>query len=96
MDTSRGTEDAVADTSDPLHVDDHNRQTEAHPCAHGSGRDEEMEKVLEKQAELIGQFQAEENAQREWEQKYNENKISTLVCIYTRQLLAVICCVLYL
>ena len=72
-----GMEEAVADTSDSLHVDDHNRQTESH----GSGRDEEMERVLEKQAELIGQFQAEENAQREWEQKYNEKKISTLVCI---------------
>jgi len=29
-------------------------------------KDGEMERVLEKQAELIGQFEAEENAQREW------------------------------
>ena len=83
--TSMGVEKAVADTSDC-----HNRQNEAHPYDHGSGRDEEMETVLEKHAKFIGQFQAEENAQREWEQKYNEKKIATLVCIYTGRLLAVI------
>ncbi|XP_074582952.1 uncharacterized protein LOC141839159 isoform X2 [Curcuma longa] len=41
-------------------------------------RDEEMERVLEQQAQLIGQFEAEEKAQQEWEKKYSENKISNL------------------
>lgn len=72
-------EAAVADISDSHHRDgDHNRQTEGHPCGNGSGRDEDMERVLEKRAMLIYQFQAEENAQREWEQKYNEKTISNL------------------
>ncbi|KAJ1263147.1 hypothetical protein BS78_09G161700 [Paspalum vaginatum] len=38
----------------------------------------EMEKVLEKQAELIGQFEAEENAQREWEKKFSKGQDSTV------------------
>ncbi|ONK57170.1 uncharacterized protein A4U43_C10F17320 [Asparagus officinalis] len=80
MITSRGVmEDVVVVTSDFHHVDDHSRQTEVHPCANGSERDEEMERVLEKQAKFIGQFQAEETAQREWEEKYNQSKTSTLV-----------------
>jgi hypothetical protein len=37
-------------------------------------KDGEMERVLEKQAELIGQYEEEERAQREWEKQYNENK----------------------
>ncbi|XP_040380494.1 uncharacterized protein LOC102707680 [Oryza brachyantha] len=40
-------------------------------------KDREMERVLEKQAELIGQFEAEENAQREWEKKFNISRDST-------------------
>ncbi|PUZ65745.1 hypothetical protein GQ55_3G249700 [Panicum hallii var. hallii] len=40
-------------------------------------KDGEMERVLEKQAELIGQYQAEENAQREWEKKFSESRDST-------------------
>ncbi|KAL5673304.1 hypothetical protein ACJX0J_017610, partial [Zea mays] len=34
----------------------------------------EMARVLERQAELIGQYEEEENAQREWEKQYNENR----------------------
>jgi hypothetical protein len=41
--------------------------------------DGEMERVLEKQAELIGQYEAEENAQREWEKKFSESRDSTTV-----------------
>lgn len=44
------------------------------------GKDGEMERVLEKQAELIGQYEAEENAQREWEKKFSESRDSTAVC----------------
>lgn len=37
-------------------------------------KDGEMERVLEKLAELIGQYEAEENAQREWEKKFNGSR----------------------
>lgn len=37
-------------------------------------KDGEMERVLERQAELIGQYEDEEKAQREWEKHYNENR----------------------
>ncbi|RZS05749.1 hypothetical protein BHM03_00036313 [Ensete ventricosum] len=37
-----------------------------------------MERVLEQQAQLIGQYEAEEKAQREWEKRYSENKCSNL------------------
>uniref|UniRef100_A0A0A9DKF7 Uncharacterized protein n=1 Tax=Arundo donax TaxID=35708 RepID=A0A0A9DKF7_ARUDO len=47
-------------------------------CAMDYGKDGEMEKVLEKQAELIGQYEAEENAQREWEKKFSESHDSTV------------------
>ncbi|KAM0903967.1 hypothetical protein ACQ4PT_018313 [Festuca glaucescens] len=40
-------------------------------------KDGEMERVLEKQAELIGQYEAEENAQREWEKKFSGSQDST-------------------
>ncbi|CAD6229038.1 unnamed protein product [Miscanthus lutarioriparius] len=35
--------------------------------------DGEMERVLERQAELIGQYEEEEKAQREWEKQYSRN-----------------------
>jgi hypothetical protein len=35
-------------------------------------KDGEMERVLEKQAELIGQYESEEKAQREWEKQFND------------------------
>ncbi|MCO5599072.1 hypothetical protein L7F22_053171 [Adiantum nelumboides] len=37
-------------------------------------RDTEVERVLERQAELIEQYEAEENAQRAWEAKFKEGK----------------------
>ncbi|KAF6996123.1 hypothetical protein CFC21_012503 [Triticum aestivum] len=37
----------------------------------------EMERVLENQAALIGQYEAQENAQREWEKKFNGSRDST-------------------
>ncbi|KAI4346439.1 hypothetical protein L6164_007334 [Bauhinia variegata] len=43
----------------------------------GYGRENDMEKALELQAQLIGQFEAMEKAQREWEQKFRENNNST-------------------
>jgi hypothetical protein len=53
------------------------------------GKDGEMERVLEKQAELIGQYEAEENAQREWEKKFSENRDSTVVCTFLFAYLAI-------
>lgn len=43
-------------------------------------KDGEMERVLEKQAELIEQYEEEEYAQREWERKFNNSRDSTAVC----------------
>lgn len=42
-----------------------------------NGRDRDMERALEHQAQLIGQYEAEEKAQREWEEKFRENNSST-------------------
>ncbi|CAL4946492.1 unnamed protein product [Urochloa decumbens] len=41
----------------------------------------EMERVLERQAELIGQYEEEEEAQREWEKQYNESRNANKVDI---------------
>ncbi|XP_057471598.1 uncharacterized protein LOC130760344 isoform X1 [Actinidia eriantha] len=37
------------------------------------GSDNDMERALDHQAQLIGQFEEEEKAQREWEEKFREN-----------------------
>uniref|UniRef100_A0A5B6ZW38 Uncharacterized protein n=1 Tax=Davidia involucrata TaxID=16924 RepID=A0A5B6ZW38_DAVIN len=42
----------------------------------GNGSDKDMERALEHQAQLIGQYEAEEKAQREWEEKFRENNSS--------------------
>ncbi|GMP25025.1 hypothetical protein CsSME_00002083 [Camellia sinensis var. sinensis] len=41
------------------------------------GSDKDMERALEHQAQLIGQYEEEEKAQREWEEKFRENNNST-------------------
>ncbi|CAN6697553.1 unnamed protein product [Malus baccata var. baccata] len=43
----------------------------------GHGRDKDMEKALEHQAQLICQNEEMEKAQREWEEKFRENNTST-------------------
>lgn len=45
----------------------------------GVHKDEEMEQALEKQARLILRYQAEEDSQREWEEKFKENNVSSKV-----------------
>lgn len=50
------------------------------PHSNGFGRDRAMETAIEQQDQLIVQYMAEENAQREWEQKYKVNRSSTFVC----------------
>ncbi|XP_057476572.1 uncharacterized protein LOC130764373 isoform X2 [Actinidia eriantha] len=42
------------------------------------GSDNNMERALDHQAQLIGQFEEEEKAQREWEEKFRENNNATL------------------
>lgn len=44
---------------------------------YGKGKD--MEKALEDQAQLIGQYEAMEKAQREWEEKFRESNTGTPV-----------------
>ncbi|RDX71273.1 hypothetical protein CR513_49404, partial [Mucuna pruriens] len=43
----------------------------------GYGREKDMEKALEHQAQLIDQYEAMEKAQREWEEKFRENNSTT-------------------
>lgn len=43
-------------------------------------RDEDMESALQHQAQLIGQYEEEEKAQREWEEKFRENNSGAQVC----------------
>ncbi|URE44988.1 hypothetical protein MUK42_13577 [Musa troglodytarum] len=59
-------------------VDVQEKEADGSRYAIASERDEEMERVLKEQAKLIGQYEDEEKAQREWEQKYNENKASNM------------------
>ncbi|KAG6677528.1 hypothetical protein I3843_14G031100 [Carya illinoinensis] len=40
------------------------------------GKDKDMEKALEDQAQLIGRYEAMEKAQRDWEEKFRENNTS--------------------
>uniref|UniRef100_A0A0D9V801 Uncharacterized protein n=1 Tax=Leersia perrieri TaxID=77586 RepID=A0A0D9V801_9ORYZ len=47
-------------------------------------KDGEMERMLERQAELIGQYEAEEEAQRQWEEQYNENQSATKVHVVVK------------
>lgn len=49
--------------------------------------DKDMERALNQQAQLIGQYEAEEKAQREWEEKYRESNSYTRVYIYRFQLI---------
>lgn len=44
-------------------------------------KDEDMETALLHQAQLIGRYEEEEKAQREWEEKFRENNSATQVCI---------------
>jgi hypothetical protein len=46
------------------------------------GKDGQMERALEVQAQLIDQFRAEENAQREWEMMYSQNINIPEVCFF--------------
>lgn len=60
------------DSSSSFYPDGRNRESKV-----GGGKDD-MDKALEQQAQLIIQFQAMENAQKEWEEKFNETKMKML------------------
>ncbi|PON56331.1 transcriptional regulator ATRX [Parasponia andersonii] len=54
-----------------------NGRTTNHLDINGNGQDRDMEKALEDHAQLIGQYEEMEKAQREWEEKFKENNAST-------------------
>lgn len=58
------------------------RVNNCHYCR-GDGGDKDMKRALEHQAELIGRYEAEEKAQRDWEEKFRENNSHTPVCLVT-------------
>ena len=43
--------------------------------------EKDMEKALEYQSQLIGRYEEEEKAQREWEEKFKEDNNSTPACL---------------
>jgi len=55
------------------------------------GSNGDMERALEHQAQLIGRYEAQEKAQRDWEEKCGENNISTPVCCSIAILAAITC-----
>lgn len=61
-----------------------NRRKEKGAGLHANGIDRygDMERALEQQAQLIGRFEAEENAQREWEEKYRENNYAVVYIFF--------------
>ncbi|KAF5187806.1 enolase-phosphatase E1-like isoform X1 [Thalictrum thalictroides] len=54
-------------------LDDQRKEANDILAANGSERNVELQRALEYQAHLIGQFKAEENAQREWEEQFKGN-----------------------
>ncbi|PKI68542.1 hypothetical protein CRG98_011028 [Punica granatum] len=61
-------------------LQEQNESLEAAVLSHSGdefGAEREMERALEHQAQLIGQYKDMEKAQREWEEKYRENNSST-------------------
>ncbi|OVA03619.1 hypothetical protein BVC80_1651g130 [Macleaya cordata] len=54
-------------------LEDKRKETCAGLYANGNQSDADMEDAIEKQAQLIGRYEAEEIAQREWEEKFRED-----------------------
>ncbi|PIA39192.1 hypothetical protein AQUCO_02700401v1 [Aquilegia coerulea] len=54
-------------------LDDQRKEANDILASNGTERNAELQRALEYQAHLIGQFKAEENAQREWEEKFKGN-----------------------
>lgn len=81
-------EKVVQDGPLPGCLENHRNAGDNDLDCNGYGRDRDMEKALEDQAQLIGQYEEMEKAQREWEEKFRENNSSTPVC-FIRALLAI-------
>ncbi|CAA2934929.1 Hypothetical predicted protein [Olea europaea subsp. europaea] len=60
----------------PVVLENHGQETNGH-YFDGHGGDNDMERALQHQAQLIGQYEEEEKAQREWEEKFRESNIYT-------------------
>lgn len=67
--------------SKDAHTGSKEHQRNGDPDFNGHGRNKDMERALEHQAQLIGQNEEMEMAQREWEEKFRENNTSTPVCL---------------
>ncbi|KAL2548948.1 hypothetical protein Fot_10478 [Forsythia ovata] len=61
----------------PVVLENHRQETNGHYVS-GHGADNDMERALQHQAQLIGKYEEEEKAQREWEEKFRENNSYTL------------------
>lgn len=59
---------------------ENDRRIPNHLDVNGHGQEKDMKTALEHRAQLIGQYEEMEKAQREWEEKYRENNTSTPVC----------------
>lgn len=68
----------------PVVLENHGQETNGH-YFDGHGGDNDMERALQHQAQLIGQYEEEEKAQREWEEKFRESNIYTPVKFYQFQ-----------
>ncbi|KAI4382663.1 hypothetical protein MLD38_008599 [Melastoma candidum] len=66
------------DTDTSVLVDERNAVNAARHQRDEHGEETNMEKALQYQEQLIGQYEAVEKAQREWEEKFQENRSSAL------------------
>ncbi|XP_026414737.1 uncharacterized protein LOC113310327 [Papaver somniferum] len=87
----RETRSALAEIRDDCQLQENGTDTEFGDISSGSNKpailkeslkgkvfvDLDMKRSLENQARLIGHYEAEENAQREWEEKFRENNSCT-------------------
>ncbi|CAA3032677.1 Hypothetical predicted protein [Olea europaea subsp. europaea] len=78
----RETRSAIEKLQNHVHVkatymsENHRQETNGHYFG-GHGGDNDMERALKHQAQLIWQYEEEEKAQREWEERFRENNIYT-------------------
>ncbi|XP_062091855.1 uncharacterized protein LOC133797809 [Humulus lupulus] len=73
----KGSESKKVLSEGPLSGGVGSQRSTNHLCVNGHGKDRDMEKALEDQAQLIDQNEDLEKAQNEWEEKFRENNIST-------------------
>ncbi|WCJ19200.1 hypothetical protein M5689_001498 [Euphorbia peplus] len=73
----KGEEKMSMDSSESGHVGNEQNGSDNDFKRDRYGGDRDMEEALEHQAQLIGQYEAMEKAQREWEEKFRENNNST-------------------